>query len=104
MSKSILDTKKGVCFMCMRYGPTEVHHIFGGTANRRLSEEDGLWVYLCPDCHNRPPNGVHFNKENMKRLHFWGQVKWEENQISKNGMTDEEARTAFMERYGKNYL
>lgn len=104
MSKSLLDTKKCVCFMCGRFGPTEKHHIFGGVANRKLSEQDGLWVYLCPDCHNRPPNGVHFNKKNMERLHFWGQVKWEENQISKNGMTDEEARMAFMERYGKNYL
>ena len=41
-------------------------HIFGGTANRRLSEEDGLVVDLCTDCHNRPPNGVHFNKERME--------------------------------------
>ena len=104
MSKSILDTQKGVCFMCGKYGPTEKHHIMQGTANRKLSEQDGLWVYLCPDCHNRPPNGVHFNPNNMKRLHMAGQSRWEMVKIIQDGMTDEEVRTAFMERYGKNYL
>lgn len=27
------------------------HHIFGGTANRRLSDEDGLWVPLSDEHH-----------------------------------------------------
>ena len=48
MSKSMFDTKKGTCFICGCHGYTEKHHIFGGVANRRLSEADGLWVYLCP--------------------------------------------------------
>lgn len=87
--------------MCRRYGPTEVHHIFGGTANRRLSEEDGLWVYLCPSCHNRPPDGVHFNKKNMEWLHRTGQTAYE---LNRSDLTAEEAREKFMERYGKNYL
>lgn len=104
MSRSLLDTQKGVCFMCGRYGPTEKHHIFGGVANRKLSEQDGLWVYLCPDCHNRPPNGVHFNKKNMKRLHIQGQCAWEIKYILEHHATDDEVREAFMQRYGKNYL
>ena len=77
--------------------------IFGGTANRRLSEEDGMVVDLCPDCHNRPPNGVHFNKERMEKLHRIGQQTWENIQTAK-GITHDEARKAFMQRYGKNYL
>ena len=80
-----------------------ISQIFGGTANRRLSEEDGLVVDLCPDCHNRPPNGVHFNKNMMQILHELGQRKWMINQIEK-GMTAEEAKRAFMKRYGRNYL
>lgn len=80
-----------------------IRNIFGGTANRRLSEEDGLVVDLCPDCHNRPPNGVHFNKERMQELHRYGQQFWENVQTAK-GMSHEEARKAFMKRYGKNYL
>ena len=89
------------CFMCGRYAYTERHHIFGGTANRRLSEEDGLVVNLCPDCHNRPPNGVHFNRENMQKLHEYGERLYIERQ---DGLTWEEAKEAFMKRYGKNYI
>lgn len=103
MSRSLLDTQKGVCFRCGRYGPTEKHHIMQGTANRKLSEQDGLWVYLCPDCHNRPPNGVHFNAKRMQWLRQIGQKEYEK-VIAVNGMSEEEARKAFMERYGKNYL
>ena len=80
-----------------------ISQIFGGTANRRLSEEDGMVVDLCPDCHNRPPNGVHFNKERMEELHRIGQQTWENIQTAK-GITHDEARKAFMQRYGKNYL
>lgn len=81
-----------------------ISQIFGGTANRRLSEEDGLVVDLCPDCHNRPPNGAHFNKKTMERLHVAGQARWEMQYILCNNVTGEEAREAFMRRYGKNYI
>lgn len=92
--KSILDTQKYVCYRCGRYGPTERHHIFGG-ANRKLSDEDGLIVFLCHSCHNAPPFGAHFNKNTMEWLHRIGQEAWE----SMYGTRDE-----FMRRYGKNYL
>ena len=90
------------CFNCGRYCFTERHHIFGG-ANRKLSEKDGLVVDLCPDCHNRPPNGVHFNKERMDALRRYGQTVYENNLIA-DGKTRLEARTAFIKRYGKNYI
>lgn len=95
MSKSILDTQKGVCFRCGRYGPTDKHHIFGGSANRRLSEEDGLWVYLCRECHNQPPKGAHFNPQTALWLHRIGQEAYEREIGTREG---------FMQRYGKNYL
>ena len=46
MSESILSNER-VCYIC---GSPEVvvHHIFMGVANRKLSDEDGCWVYLCP--------------------------------------------------------
>jgi hypothetical protein len=90
--------------MCGRTAYTERHHIFSGTANRKLSEEDGLIVDLCHSCHNEPPNGVHFNKDNMHRLHVHGQRIWEMGKIVNDGMTDEQAREAFIKRYGRNYL
>ena len=91
---------------CVGDTPTQngtISQIFGGTANRRLSEEDGLVVDLCPDCHNRPPNGVHFNKERMDALRRYGQTVYENNLIA-DGKTRQEARTAFIKRYGKNYI
>ena len=90
------------CYICGRITYTERHHIFGG-ANRKLSEEDGLVVNLCHDCHNEPPNGAHFNKRTMLYLRQRGQEKYEQRQIAQ-GMTSEQARQSFMRRYGKNYL
>ena len=103
MTKSILDTRKGICYICKRYGITEKHHIMQGVANRRLSEEDGLWVYLCLDHHNTPPDGVHYNAENALWLHKVGQRAYEE-KMAQNGLNEDEAREAFMQRYGKNYI
>ena len=89
--------------MCGRHIYTERHHIFGNVANRRLSEQDGLWVYLCFDHHNRPPEGVHYNAENMLWLHQVGQKAYEDKLIEK-GLNNSDARAVFMQRYGKNYL
>lgn len=97
-----MPKEKKSCFLCGRTAYTERHHIFGA-ANRKFSEQDGLVVDLCPDCHNRPPNGVHFNKERMDALRRYGQTVYENNLIA-DGKTRQEARTAFIKRYGKNYL
>lgn len=97
MSKSIIKgTQKGVCYLCRRFGATEEHHIFGGVANRKKSERDGLKVDLCHFCHNEPPNGVHFNKDRNIRLRQIGQRTW----MEKYGKTIED----FIKEYGKNYL
>ena len=69
------------------------HHIFGG-ANRKYSEADGLWVYLCAKHHNMSDEGVHFNKALDERLKKLGQNAYEE----------EHSHEEFMERYGRNYL
>lgn len=39
----------------------------------KLAEKLGLKVDLCHDCHNEPPNGVHFNAENNNQLKAKGQ-------------------------------
>ena len=102
MSKSLLLTTKNICFRCGKYYPTEKHHIFGG-ANRKLSEEDGLYVYLCRPCHNLPPEGAHFNKATADWLHKVGQEAYEGKMIQE-GLSPTEARTRFMRRYGRNYM
>lgn len=57
----------GQCFICGKRGNMERHHVFGG-ACRKLSEKYGCVVTLCHECHNEPPDGVHFNAENMLAL------------------------------------
>lgn len=96
MAKSIMQTNKE-CYLCRKFYGVDMqvglerHHIFGG-ANRKLSEKDGLVVYLCQMHHNTPPYGVHFNQNNMELLRKDGQIKWEETY-----------KGNFLARYGKNY-
>ena len=88
--KSILQTDKE-CIFCGRT-PVEEHHVFGG-ANRKNSTKYGLTVYLCHEHHNEPPEGVHFNKENRKRLQGWAEA------IFKKTYKD----VKFEDIFGKNY-
>lgn len=101
--KSILHDKKDrTCYLCMKLEDNssphlilEEHHIFGGTANRKLSEEYGLKVYLCLRHHTDGPQAVHNNKTVIEYLHRVGQRAFE-NQIG--------TREEFMEIFGRNYL
>ncbi len=95
---SILQDEK-VCYLCGRNGngdPLQVHHIFFGIANRKLSEEDGLKVWLCGSrCHEHGYRAVHQNRTTDLYLKRKGQRAWEE----RYGTREE-----FIKRYGKNYL
>lgn len=86
---------KGNCDLCGKYGYLERHHIFGG-ANRSLSEKYGLVVNLCHECHNEPPDGVHFNVENMLALR-----KWAQKQAMESYGWDE---AEFIRIFGRSYL
>lgn len=55
--KSIIQENTSYCIVCGRYG-TELHHIFFGVGNRKLSDRYGLTCGLCYD-HHRGNNGVH---------------------------------------------
>ena len=86
---------KGNCDLCGKYAYLERHHIFGG-ANRSLSEKYGLVVNLCHECHNEPPDGVHFNAENMLALR-----KWAQKQAMEHYGWDE---AEFIRIFGRSYL
>lgn len=89
--KSILSNEKR-CFLCSSRENLEKHHCIFGTAGRNKAEKDGLWVYLCHDCHF----GIHnFNNFAKKSLQERAQEKWEETYGD---------RDAFIERYGRSYL
>lgn len=93
MSESLLSKTKR-CYIC---GATNVekHHIFFGTAKRRISDVEGCWMWLCPE-HHRGSSGVHFDKKLCRKI----QVKCEQEWISRNKSDEEGFRNIF----GRNYL
>lgn len=97
---SLLQTSK-MCYICGATNTLHKHHIFYGTANRRISDEDLMCVYLCPAHHNMSSQGVHFNKELDLKLKKHAEKVWIINYA--NG-DFEEGINRFIERYGKNYL
>ena len=70
------------------------HHIFGGTANRRLSDE-----------HHQGKMSVHMNKEMRVLMRIIGQLAWEKHYIAENeNVSEDDAREAFRKRYGISML
>ena len=85
------------CFFCGSEVNLERHHCLHGTANRRRAEEDGLWTYLCPECH-RGTDGVHGKNGHDKDLTLKKAAEYQWMKLY--GKTKED----FIKRYGKNYL
>ena len=63
--KSILNSQKGICYLCARLNgdysvkQTEEHHILFGAGQRAISEENGLKVDLCIEHHRTGQQAVH---------------------------------------------
>ena len=93
---SILQYKK-TCYICYTQLNLEIHHCFYGTANRKLSEKDGLKVWLCYE-HHRGTYGVH-GREGEKIDNFIKE-KAEQAWIDYYRKTKEDFRL----RYGRNFL
>jgi hypothetical protein len=91
---SILHDKP-VCLICGRYG-TARHEVYFGSAYRAKSKRLGLWVTLCPWCHQNGVTAVHTNREADLRLKKWAQKKAMEHY----GWP--EAR--FIQEFGRSYL
>lgn len=89
--KSILQ-KTNYCYICG--APTvELHHIFFGTKDRKVSDHEGFTVLLCP-YHHRGPKGPHLNREADLWLKRKAQAKYEETHT----------REEFMALIGRGYL
>ena len=94
MSKSLISNNRE-CLFCGTSLNLHKHHIYGGVANRKLSEKYGCWVYLCGFHHNMSNAGVHFDKHSDTQLKQLCQRMWER----KYG-----DREKFIETFGKSYL
>lgn len=94
MKPSILTSDMERCYICG--GRSEcVHHIFPGTARRKISDNNGFIVPLCHKCHNMSDKSVHFDKE-LKLMVMRDCQKAYESQ----GHTTED----FINLIGRNYL
>ncbi len=94
-NESLFTTENGVCFLCNRdfgYGNTARHEVFYGISNRDIAKKEGLWVYLCPDCHAK----CHHKEPEDLELKEEGQMLWE----NVNGGD----RKRFIELFGKSVL
>ena len=91
--KSILQDEKE-CYICHTTQGLHLHHIFFGTANRKLSDRDGCTVWLC-QYHHTGDHGVHFNREKDLQLKKECQKAW----MLKYNKTESD----FIARYGRNY-
>lgn len=91
--KTVLQTNKE-CFVCGTTSNLESHHIFGGTANKKVSERYGLKVWLCHE-HHTGDSGVHFTPELAQELHEIAQRFYE---------THYGTREDFRLDFGKSWL
>ena len=76
MAKSIVQQGDPRCFFCGRRTELERHHIYGGVANRPLSEKYGLWVWCCHEDHTGK-DGVQYNRTKAESLKRLGQIAFE---------------------------
>lgn len=95
MANSILQTEK-VCYITGSTYSLHKHHIFFGNPGRKISEENGFWVYLVGRLHNQSDEGVHGKngRELDLLLKQHCQRKYEELH----------SREDFMKLIGRNYL
>lgn len=102
--KSIIPQEGGQCLLCnlhdiyIKHTYLEEHHIFGGIANRKLSEKHGLKAKLCMAHHRGNQRGnkeaVHCNKEMDLMLKRFGQQTFEKTH----------SREEFKKIFGKSWL
>ena len=98
--KSLLsDESDPQCYVCHTTYNLHVHHCFPGTGRRKVSDEEGCWVYLCAPHHNMSNAGVHFDKALDLEIRRRCQAAWEE----REGIHDPEHRE-FIRVFGCNYL
>lgn len=93
MRKSILTDDLSVSYLSGK--PAEcIHHIFGGSGRRKISEREGFIIPLTHDEHNMTDSSIHFNKELDFRIKMECQRKFEE----------KHSREDFIRLVGRNYL
>lgn len=86
------------CWLCWRQ-PVHRHHIYPGNGRRDVSEDEGCWVYLCPEHHNMSESGVHFDRSLDAFFRADCQRRWE----AREGVDDPD-HSGFIHLFGCSYL
>ena len=92
-AKSVIFEDMEYCWECGRPHP-HIHHIFGGVANRKISDKYGYVVPLCQE-HHTGNKGVHFDKDFDLFLKRMAQEHFERNHGN---------REDFIKTFGRSYL
>lgn len=101
--RSIIQGDEDFCFYCGS-SYIEKHHVIGKShSNRVFCDEDGLYVMVCRNCHDKIHNGEG-SKDMRTKLIKLGQLKWEAYYGPGIEFCGRSPREEFMKRYGKNYL
>ena len=93
MRKSILQKEK-CCWFCPATTGLEYHHIYFGTANRKISDKHHFTCWLCNKHHTGSEDSVHRNRKMDLILKKACQLKYEETH----------SREDFIKLIGRNYL
>lgn len=72
----------------------QIHHVYEGTANRKISDRYGYVIPLCSR-HHTGQNGIHFNKD----MALYWKRKAQEHFESNHGDRD-----TFRKTFGRSYL
>lgn len=88
------DYQNNYCYFCHTEYDLHEHHIFEGTANRKISEKYKMKIKLCGKHHNLSDEGVHFDKAKDIELKQLAQREFEKR------FSHEE----FMKVIGRNYI
>ena len=92
--KSILQDKK-ICFICKKSICLHDHHIYFGTARRKISEKYGFKVWLCYE-HHQGTYGVHGTKGHKLDLYL--------KQTCQRKYEEKHTREDFRKIIGKSYI
>ena len=103
MSKSILQDEKE-CFITGATEGLHKHHIYGGNPNRKISEEQGFFIWLTPALHTNSNECVHKNHPFSLTLKKMCQLAYEDKLMLDQGISRESARDRFMKMIGRNFL
>jgi len=95
MANSILQAEK-VCYITGSINNIHKHHIYFGSANRKISEDNGFWIYLQGCWHNQSEFGVHGKYGHALDI----QLK----QMCQAEYEKTHSREEFIKLIGRNYL